>query len=92
MNLHDEDCRMNPPIEPHLLACFLACESACGILEILPDSDLIEELRNLLYIQEQLFLTMINQKHYGTDNITQFMEFTQVVKEETKRLKEKDNV
>lgn len=77
-------------IEPHFLAAFVACEAACAVLDFLPDADLIEELRNLIYLQHELFVHIIEGKHYGTDNITDFIEYTQVIKDQIKRLKEKE--
>jgi hypothetical protein len=79
-------------IEPHFLACFLSCEAACQVLDFLPDSDMIEELRNLIYIQNELFIHIVEGKHYGSNNITQFVEYTQEVKDQMRRLREKDNV
>lgn len=75
-------------LEPHFLASFMACESACSVLEVLPDSDLIEDLRNLIYIQQDLFIHMIEGKHYGTNNINDFVEYTQEVKNQMARIRE----
>jgi hypothetical protein len=78
-------------IEPHFLGAFLACEAACSILDFLPDSDMIEEMRNLIYIQHELFIHIVEGKHYGTNNISDFVEYTQEVKDQIKRLR-KDEV
>ena len=80
--------RTMPRLEPHFLASFVACEAACAVLHILPSSDLIEELRNLIYIQQDLFIHMIEGKHYGTNNITDFVDYTQEVKHQMERIKE----
>lgn len=75
-------------IEPHFLASYLACESACALLDIMPNTDLVEELRNLIYIQHDLMTHIIEGKHYGSDNISEFVQFTQQVKDEVARLRE----
>jgi len=73
-------------LEPHFMAAFLASEASCAVLEVMPDTDLVEELRNLVYIQHQIMVHMIEGKHYGSNNITQFVEYTQEVKDEAARL------
>ena len=75
-------------LEPHFLATYLASEAACSILDIMPSTDLVEDLRNLIYIQHELFTHMVDGKHYGTDNINDFVNFTQDVKTQITRLKE----
>lgn len=77
-------------MEPHFLAAYLASETACSVLEIMPDTDLVEELRNLIYIQNELMSHLIEGKHYGTDNITSFVEFTQEVKQEISRIRNEE--
>lgn len=81
---------MMPKIEPHLFACFSACETACAILEMLPATDLVEDLKNLIYIQHDLFIHMIEGKHYGTDDLATFIDFTLETKDEVKRLRNAD--
>lgn len=79
-------------LEPHFVAAFLANEAACAVLDFLPDSDLIEELRNLIYIQNDLLVHIVEEKHYGTNNITSFVEYTQQIKDEIRRLRERDEL
>lgn len=79
-------------LEPHFLASFVACEAACTILDFLPSTDLIEELRNLIYIQNELFVHIVEGKHYGTNNITDFVEYAQDVKDQIRRLRERDEM
>lgn len=79
-------------IEPHFIAAFLGNEAACSILDFLPDSDFVEELRNLLYIQNELFVHILEKKHYGTNNITTFIEYTQEIKDQMRRLRERDEM
>lgn len=75
-------------IEPHFFASLAACEAACSVLEFLPSSDLIETLKNLIYIQHDLFVHMIEGKHYGTNSLSDFVEYTHDVKDEIKRLRD----
>lgn len=75
-------------LEPHFLAAVVAADAACSVLEVMPDVDLVEDLRNLIYIQHDLMMHIIEGKHYGTDNITSFIEFAQDVQEEMARLGE----
>lgn len=75
-------------IEPHLLASFLASEAACDVIDLLPDVDLVEQLKNLIYIQNDLLACIIDHKHYGTDNITNFIEFIHNVRDEISQIGE----
>jgi len=75
-------------IEPHFFAAFGASEAAIAVLDLLPDSDLVEQLKNLIYIQFDLFVHMIEGKHYGTNNLRDFMDYTQETKSEMRRLKD----
>jgi hypothetical protein len=74
-------------LDPHFAAAYLAGVAACDIAFILPESDLTEELRNLLDTQIELFTHMIHGKHYGTDNINIFIEHVREVGKEVSRIK-----
>ena len=69
-------------LDPHFLGALLAAEAACSVLEVLPATDLIEDLRNLVYIQRELLNHMVEGKHFGTNNITNFVQYTQIVKDD----------
>ena len=78
-------------LEAHFAAAFSACESACRILELLPQSDLIEDMRDLIHTQHSLFLHMIEGKHYGTDALEKFLTHTITLRDEAIRLKEEQD-
>lgn len=75
-------------IDPHFYAAFSACSSACQLLELLPASDLVDDIRDLLHIQHDLFLHMIEGKHYGSDALDEFMKYALLISEEAVRIKE----
>lgn len=77
-------------IDPHLFAAFAASESACVVLDFLPSSDLVETLRNLIYIQHDLFVHLLDARHYGSNNLRDFIDYTHEVKDEIKRLRNAD--
>jgi hypothetical protein len=79
-----------PKIEPHFFAAFSAGESACAMMDLLPACDLVESLKNLLYIQHDLFIHIIEGKHYGSNNLATFVDYTLEVKDEINRLKNAD--
>jgi len=74
-------------IEPHFCAVVAASSAACDLLEVLPECDLIDEMKNLIHIQFDLLAHLLEGKHYGTDNINNFIEYTNVVKREISELK-----
>ncbi len=75
-------------LEPHFAAAFSACESMCRILDILPSSDLIEDMRDLVHTQHELFIHMVEGKHFGSDAIARFVRYTVTIRDEAIRLKE----
>lgn len=81
---------MTLKMEPHFFAAFAASEAAIGVLDLCPESDLVETLKNLIYIQHDLFIHMVEGKHYGTNSIRDFLEYVQETKDEVRRLKNAD--
>lgn len=81
---------MTLKIEPHFLAAFAAAETAISVLDILPEGDLTDTLKNLIYIQHDLFIHMIEGKHYGSNSLRDFMDYLQETKDEIRRLKNAD--
>ena len=79
---------MMPKIEPHFFSAFAASEAAIEVLELLPDGDMVETLKNLIYIQHDLFIHMIEGKHYGTNSLKDFIDYVQETKDEIRRLKD----
>lgn len=77
-------------IEPHFLAAFYGSEAATLVLDFLPSTDLIEILRNLIYIQHEIFCHMMEGKHYGSNQLQDYIEYTYEVKNEIVRLKDAD--
>lgn len=79
-----------PPLklEPHFDAAFAASETACIVLDFLPSSDLVDILRNLIYIQHDLFIHILQGKHYGSNQLRDFLDYTHEIKDEIKRLQE----
>ena len=75
-------------IEPHFMAAYKASNAACDIIDILPESDLIDELKNILCIQNDLFVHIFEGKHYGSNNLNTFVSYVEEVKREIDRIKE----
>lgn len=74
-------------VDSHVLAVIAACEAACDLIEVLPDNDLIDELRNLLIIQHAVFCHIVDGRHYGSDNLDSFINYTKQISEEANRIK-----
>jgi len=75
-------------LDPHFSAVLLACEAICHITSILPSSDLVEDIKDLCHTQYNLFVHMLEGKHFGTDSLNKFMRVAQIMKEEAIKLKE----
>jgi len=75
-------------IEPHFMAAFTASLTACEIVELLPESDLTDELHHILNTQLEILIHMLEGKHFGSNDLNHFMENMAEVKHQVKRLKE----
>lgn len=75
-------------IEAHFYAAFKASQVACELLDVLPETDIHEELKNVMNVQFDLFVHMIEGKHYGTRHLEDFISYTDELKNEATRLKE----
>ena len=70
------------------MAALNICISSCEILEIMPESDLIDELYKLSKMQFEIMMHMLEGKHYGSDNLSSVVSYADNVKKEALRLKE----
>lgn len=75
-------------IEPHFRAVIVACETSWQLLSLLPDADLIEEIRELMFVQHEVFLHMLEGRHYGSNALDEFVEYNLKLLEETKNIKD----
>lgn len=73
--------------EAHFLAAYLASSAACDLIDLLPDVDLVLDLEELLLSQQEIFIHIMEEKHYGTDNLNNFITFTQDIKKQALKLK-----
>lgn len=73
-------------VDSHFMAAFMACSAACDIVQILPQGDLTDELQYLIETQFDLFSHILEKKHYGTDSLNEFIEYTDEVRREMMRL------
>jgi hypothetical protein len=59
-------------LEPHILAILNASQASLDLLDMLPDADIVEELRYTLDAQFKILLTIIDNRHYGSDKLDEF--------------------
>ena len=70
----------------HFGAAYKASEIACEMMDILPETDLMMELANILEIQRSLMECMIQRKHFGDDNLASFINYCDELKWQIRRL------
>lgn len=75
-------------LEDHFLAAYLASSTACDLVDLLPDVDIVTELEEVLIAQLDIFDHLIQDKHYGARNLAEFIAHTQDVKMRCKCLRE----
>ena len=73
-------------IDYHLYCAFLASSVAGDIIAILPEGDLINDLEMLISTQFELFVCLLEGKHYGTDRLREFQELCVEMKKQITRL------
>jgi len=74
-------------VEPHFMCAFLAANTAMQLIDILPESDLIEDLRGIILIQFDILSHMMEGKHYGTNKLNDFMLCLQELKAQIHRIR-----
>lgn len=74
-------------IEPHFFAIIRASETACDLLDVLPDNDLVMELRQLMNTQWDLICHVISHKHYGSHGIEDFIDYADELRLQVLRIK-----
>ncbi len=75
-------------VDPHYVAVVAGMDCALGIAELLPETDLVDEQRVLLTSSLQILVDVLEGKHYGTNNLSEFMKNAEEIKSQIKRLKE----
>lgn len=74
-------------VDHHFLTAVRICASACEILDVLPESDLVTELQHLIYSQFEIFCNILEGKHFGTDNLNNLINYSIDVSKEVSRIK-----
>ncbi|CAB4126810.1 hypothetical protein UFOVP80_59 [uncultured Caudovirales phage] len=59
-------------LDPHLVAVLGANQTALNVLSLLPESDMIDELYEVLEKQFEVMLCVFEDKHYGTNNLANY--------------------
>jgi len=81
--MNDIDCE-----DPHLFAIYYANLAALEVSEALPECDLVVQLEELLCVQQELIEHLFEGKHYGSDRLKSFVEYTNNLKYEMRKLKD----
>lgn len=74
-------------IDEHLFALIHGTRSACRLIELLPECDVAQELSTLLEIQYNIVTDFARGRHYGSDNIENFIDFSEKVFEQAESLR-----
>lgn len=78
------------PIDPHLLALIAGSGAACHVSSLLPDSDLVDQMRDILYVQNEIFSHIIQSKHFGTDSLNKYTNYCHSVVEDAISFRKKN--
>ncbi len=73
---------------PDLFAVFCASGTACDVVDLLPDCDLVEDLRTILYIQYDIFRHLEDEKTYDSENLNVYLEHLEKITMQVNILKE----
>lgn len=75
-------------IDSHLFAAFTASQTAYELLNLLPRVDIVEEISTILYMQNEVLLHMIQNKHFGTDSLKEFIDSCLEIQRDLDKTKE----
>jgi hypothetical protein len=75
-------------IEPHFYASLLAAYAACDLLDFIPKGDMYESLFYIISTQRDLMIHLLQGRHYGSDDIDDFISYIREVNQEVNRLRD----
>jgi hypothetical protein len=73
--------------DSHFFTIFCASGTACDILDLLPECDLVEDLRTILNIQYDICRHIEDGKPYGNENLTTYLEYLEQITMQVNSLK-----
>lgn len=73
---------MSPLLDEQLAGIWNACVASNAIIKLLPESDLVEELKELLETQQEILKFYLRGRHYGSDRLDNFADYASAVLEE----------
>jgi len=74
------------PIDSHLFALYVGTNAACELIDLLPETDLTEELSEILNIQFSIISNIMHHRHFGNDNLDEFIKHCENVIEQVERV------
>lgn len=70
----------------HTLAVLTGSVVASSLTDLLPEGDIIDELKNLLTIQTEIIMHQIEGRHYGSNNLDNYINYADNVFAEIERI------
>lgn len=74
------------PIDSHLFALYIGTNAACEILDLLPETDLTQELSEIINIQFSIISNIISHRHFGNDNLDDFIKHCEHLIDQVERV------
>jgi hypothetical protein len=71
-----------------LIAALSGSICANGLVDLLPETDLTDSLKNILCIQREILTHYVEGRHYGSNNIDMYLEHIHSIWAEINRLDE----
>jgi len=78
-------------VDVHFVAAFSACDAMAHLSDLLPKTDLVLELQELIYTQHDLFIHMLEGRHYGSDALDEFCTYALMLSDEARRLRDEED-
>lgn len=74
---------MNHVVDPHIFAVLCAGQTCLDLTNLLPRTDILDEISGILIAQQELIECLIYGKHFGTDNLNNLIESFKFVSRST---------
>ena len=75
-------------VDPHFLALYAATTAMYELVDALPECDIVLQLNEILVTQCELLEHIFEDKHYGSDRLKCFVDYTNNLKYEMRKLQD----
>ena len=73
-------------VDQHFLAILRSSDALCDLIDLLPETDIRDEIKTALNMQLEILVYMLEGKHYGNRELNTYIKYVDSLKDEAFRL------